>query len=556
MFLWQLAAAGPESKRKEIVALGACEVAAKVALAGDATAVEAPQDNTALIGVLSALASADDIAEPKVYSEELCSLFYRTLQARSAAAESAALSWLVTMSEQTRAEVVAENVYKAAEADNHTGLARVARVIAGEKSATDRSRLDATRLLTSLLAAAAREGCDARLAAVEAACRAHAVESLLQTLQALQSTATEGEDVSDAPPGPATTLPAMLREQSLVCLERAMASEEGKVRLLRAGGVRAVVRAVADRSLSLPGRAAGAACLFLLVSPTTLEAREYIEVLRSERRQDTTATTLGMQELTLSRGSAGIGEGGPVTPSTVDAAGPAESDVGAGAVVGALGSSELTRERGPLGVHEVPLGGATNFYDCPHLGTDGTDRTKMSKAEQRMATVAEQGGVEALTRLLSYGREPEGEPGGEPGGESGAESGGEPGGEQGAAPVEEKSKKKKSKKKKGKKGKALAPGQAESQAFCAAALRQLSQDASYRSVIAEVGGIRALHPLLEAQSETTRFYAREAMLNIGMDDESLAPMESAGVPKYLQNIATFRMGVLGRRDGHPMATVH
>ena len=202
MFLWQLAAAGPESKRKEIVALGACEVAAKVALAGDATAVEAPQDNTALIGVLSALASADDIAEPKVYPEELCSLFYRTLQAHSAAAESAALSWLVTMSEQTRAEVVAENVYKAAEADNHAGLARVARVIAGEKSATDRSRLDATRLLTSLLAAAAREGCDARVAAVEAACRAHAVESLLQTLQALQSTATEGEDVSDAPPGP------------------------------------------------------------------------------------------------------------------------------------------------------------------------------------------------------------------------------------------------------------------------------------------------------------------------------------------------------------------
>ena len=87
-------------------------------------------------------------------------------------------------------------------------------------------------------------------------------------------------------------------------------------------------------------------------------------------------------------------------------------------------------------------------------------------------------------------------------------------------------------------------------------MRQLSQDPSYRSVIAEVGGIRALQPLLEAQSETTRFYAREAMLNIGMDDESLAPMESAGVPKYLQNIATFRMGVLGRRDGHPVATVH
>ena len=195
MFLWQLAVAGPESKRKEMISLGACEVTAKITLGGFTQTGEAPKDNTSFLGVLSALANSDELAEPKVYPERLATVFLRALGGRSAAGEAAAASWLASMASQTRCEAVAKNVCKAAEAEGYAGYGRLTRVLKA-KTSTDRVRLDVTRCLSALLAAASKQGHDARVAANSAACFPPAPNLVLRILAG----PTPGLALDAAPP--------------------------------------------------------------------------------------------------------------------------------------------------------------------------------------------------------------------------------------------------------------------------------------------------------------------------------------------------------------------
>ena len=92
--------------------------------------------------------------------------------------------------------------------------------------------------------------------------------------------------------------------------------------------------------------------------------------------------------------------------------------------------------------------------------------------------------------------------------------------------------------KKKKKDPPLPPGMLEAQADAATTLRYLSLDGEARREMLETGGVGAMTYMTNSKSKKGRRAARGALVNIGMESDSIKPMQGSGCPEYLQNLCT------------------